>query len=116
MGLDLPQFAVSGIPAGWPEIVWSVPEQAAPADALPLPDMGHCVMAVGYGPEGVYVVTWGKLKTMSWSFFQNYNVEMYAVLSNDWVREAQESPTGFPFSKLRRDLQAVEQTHPVILA
>jgi hypothetical protein len=113
IGLDLPRFACAGISTGWPAIEWAVPVQVATEDAVALPDMGHCVMAVGYGPDGVYVVTWGALKTMSWSFFEAYNVETYAVLSNDWVRDAQASPTGFPFSKLHRDLHAVAQPRAV---
>ena len=110
IGLDLPRFACAGIPTSWPEIDWSIPDQVASGDATPQLDMGHCVMAVGYGPDGVYVVTWGMLKTMSWQFFHAYNVETYAVLSNDWVQETQASPTGFPFSKLHHDLHAVAQT------
>lgn len=108
LGLDLPRFACAGTPTGWPSIVWTVPEALNPEDTAPQPDNGHCVTAVGYGPEGVYVVTWGTLKTMSWSFFQAYNVEAYAVLSSDWARDSEASPTGFPFSKLKQDLHEVE--------
>lgn len=109
IGVDLPHFVCSGPPPGWPAIAWTIPDGVAASDAVPQLDFGHCVTAVGYGPDGVYVVTWGQLKTMSWSFFEAYNVESYAVLSNDWVESTEASPTGFPFSRLKRDLHAVQQ-------
>jgi hypothetical protein len=109
IGLDLPQFACSGVPTGWPDIPWSIPPGVISEDAAPRPDMGHCVTAVGYGQEGAYVVTWGRLKTMSWEFFHRYNVEAYAVLSYDWVEQDGTCPSGFDCASLMRDLALVER-------
>jgi hypothetical protein len=70
------------------------------------------VTAVGYGEDGVYVVTWGALKIMSWVFFSRYNVELYAVLSSDWVCGNKVSPAGFDLRSLGRDLLLVQATSP----
>ncbi len=104
VGLDLPQFACTGDPQRWPDIPWAVPVSVAAADMQQRPENGHCVTAVGYDADGVYVVTWGRLKAMSWDFYTRYNVEAYAVLSSDWVRRHQASPTGFDFESLQNDL------------
>ncbi len=110
VGLDLPKFAVAGDPSGWPAIPWAIPNAVSPDDAAPQLENGHCVTAVGYGEEGVYVVTWGALKVMSWDFFNRYNVELYAVLSTDWVCGNKVSPSGFDMTSLGRDLSLVQAT------
>jgi hypothetical protein len=58
--------------------------------------------------DGIYVVTWGALKTMIWEFYGRYNVETYAVLGSDWVGGDQVSPSGFDLTSLGRDLSLVE--------
>jgi hypothetical protein len=68
---------------------------------------GHCVTAIEYGPDGVYVVTWGLMKVMNWEFYERFTYETYAVLSHDWVELDQKSPTGFYSSMLVRDLESV---------
>ena len=111
IGLDLPHFATSGDPLGWPDIPWEIPAAVAPQDAVPQLSMGHCVAAVGYNDQVVFVVTWGKLKTMSWDFFQRYTDEVYAVLSPDWVQQDAVSPSGFDLTTLAHDLSRVSN-HP----
>ena len=112
IGLDLPDFAMTGDPAGWPEIPWAIPASASAADAAPQPANGHCVTGIGYCEDGVYVVTWGTLKTISWEFYCRYSVELFAVLSSDWVRSAEVSPSGFDLTSLRQDLSLVQRTSP----
>ncbi|HET9101561.1 MAG TPA: hypothetical protein VFN62_14290, partial [Acidobacteriaceae bacterium] len=101
---------LAGDPSGWPAIPWSIPSTVVADDAAPQVDNGHCVTAVGYGDDGVDVVTWGALKTMSWDFFSRYNVELYAVLSTDWVCGNRVSPSGFDMASLGRDLSLVQAT------
>lgn len=111
VGLDLPHFVCSGPPMGWPDIAWEIPASVSPADAAPDPKMGHCVAIVGYDEQSLYAVTWGRLKTMSWEFFERYAEEVFAVLSPDWVAENSKCPTGFDCITLERDLMLV-QAHP----
>ncbi|MHB1938063.1 MAG: hypothetical protein ACYCOR_15955 [Acidobacteriaceae bacterium] len=112
IGLDLPKFVLVGDPTGWTGIPWTVPASVSAEDAAPQPANGHCVTAIGYGEDGVYVVTWGALKTMSWEFYNRYSIELYAVLSSDWVCGDQVSPSGFDLTSLQRDLSLVQRTAP----
>ena len=107
VGLDLPPFACAGDPKGWPDIPWEIPASAGSGATAPDPNQGHCVAAVGYDEQSLYVVTWGKLKTMSWEFFERYAEEVYAVLSVDWVAQNARCPTGFDTMTLERDLALV---------
>ncbi|HEY4051150.1 MAG TPA: hypothetical protein VGM27_30175 [Acidobacteriaceae bacterium] len=107
IGLDLPHFACSGDPPGWPEIPWEIPASVSPEDAAPQLANGHCVAAVGYNDQVIYVVTWGRLKTMSWNFFERYTDEVYAVLSADWVQRDAACPSGFDMTALAHDQSLV---------
>jgi len=113
IGLDLPHFACAGDPLQWPSIPWAIPPQITAEDSAPQPTNGHCVTAIGYDADGLYVVTWGVMKTMSWDFYKAYNVETFAVLSEDWVQENEDCPTGFSCAKLAQDLHEVERRHQI---
>lgn len=108
IGLDLPNFALKDKTEE--EILatpWTVPETASGDDAAPQGGNGHCVAAIGYDPQLIYVVTWGTLKTMTWDFFARYTDEVYAVLSTDWVDKDKTSPSGFDLATLEDDLSRV---------
>lgn len=107
IGLDLPAFACSGDPKGWPDIPWEIPAAIAADAAAPNPNQGHCVAVVGYDEQSLFAVSWGRLKHMSWEFFQRYAEEVYAVLSFDWVAVNAKCPTGFNTATLERDLTLV---------
>lgn len=107
IGLDLPKFAMSGVPQQIMEIPWAIDPAVSADDASPQPANGHCVAAIGYDADVIYVVTWGKLKTMTWDFFVHYTDEVYAVLSPDWVQRDIECPSGFDLATLERDLSLV---------
>lgn len=66
---------------------------------------GHAVPALNYGPTGVVVLTWGKLVTLSWEFFDAYVDEAYGVLSPDWATTAKNAPSGFNFAQLQEDMK-----------
>ena len=112
VGLDLPKFVLTGEPTGWPQIPWTIPASVSAEDSAPQLANGHCVTAVGYGEDGVYVVTWGALKTMNWDFYSRYNAETYAVLSSDWVCSDKVAPSGFDLPSLGRDLSLVQGSSP----
>lgn len=111
IGLALPNFAVpSG--ANYLDIPWVVPAGGAVGtNAEPNQQNGHCVPAVGYDQNQLYVVTWGALKTMSWGFYDAYADEAFAVLSADWIsQKLGTSPSGFDLAALQQDLQEVTET------
>ncbi len=67
---------------------------------------GHAIDLVRYGPEGVTVVTWGRLQQVTWAFWDRYCDEVYAILSNDFLR-AGRAPNGFDLEALKADLALV---------
>ncbi len=67
---------------------------------------GHAVDVVGYDDSGLTVVTWGGLQELTWSFWDRYCDEAYAVLSVDFLA-AGKSPQGLDLPALERDLQLV---------
>jgi hypothetical protein len=67
---------------------------------------GHAVDVVGYDDERLTIVTWGTLQELTWSFWDRYCDEAYAVLSPDYLAHGR-SPEGLDLAALRRDLQLV---------
>ena len=67
---------------------------------------GHAVDVVGYSAAGLDVVTWGEVKTMTWSFWERYTDEAYAIISPDFLR-GDRAPNGFDLAALRADLALV---------
>lgn len=107
IGLDLPNFAVSGKPEEVLATPWEISDKVPPGDAAPQLKNGHCVAAIGYDEKLIYTVTWGTLKTMTWDFFTRYTDEVFAVLSVDWAEEKKKSPSGFDMQTLEHDLSLV---------
>jgi hypothetical protein len=69
---------------------------------------GHSVPVFGYGSEGATCVTWGALQGMSWAFFQKYCDEAYAIITEDWLSQAESlTPSGFDLAALQADLTAL---------
>jgi hypothetical protein len=92
LGFALPKFALR------PGARWDA------GDGRPNEKNGHCVPAVGYDAERLYVVTWGRLKPVSWDFYNAYMDEAYAVLNRDWLSKTRTAPSGFNLRQLQRDL------------
>jgi hypothetical protein len=67
---------------------------------------GHAIDLVRYGPDGVTVVTWGRLQEVTWAFWDRYCDEVYAILSNDFLDHGQ-APNGFDLEALKADLALV---------
>jgi hypothetical protein len=105
LGVELPDFACQ--PGQMLTTPWVVPVSGPVGDAAPNPQNGHCIPVVGYDGDNVYVVTWGELKTMSWSFYDAYTDEAFAVLSKDFIGSHGHTSAGFNFAKLRADLAAI---------
>lgn len=102
IGVALPDFAVQG--DNYLAIPWVVPQGGPVGNAAPNQQNGHCIPAVGYDAEQLWIVTWGSLKSMSWGFYNAYADESYAVVSTDFIGTSGESPTGFNLTALENDL------------
>lgn len=75
-------------------------------DAKPGSWGGHAVDVAGFDAAGLTVVTWGRLQKMTWSFWDRYVDEAYAILSDDFLEEGK-APNGFDLAALRADLALV---------
>lgn len=67
---------------------------------------GHAVDVVAYDAQGLTIVTWGRLKQMTWQFWDRYCDEAYCIISNDFLR-AGHAPNGFDLDALKADLALV---------
>jgi hypothetical protein len=74
IGMDVPESAMTQFEAGKP---W-VPVKGSPVEG------GHCVIVVGYDLDWIYVITWGAVQRMSWSFWNEYVQEAHAPIAADW--------------------------------
>lgn len=83
---------------------WSVPPGGATGDGKPGSWGGHAIPVVAYDARGVTVVTWGALQTMTWTFWEAYCDEAYAILSPDYLNNQQQAPQGFSMAQLQADL------------
>lgn len=93
VGVKFPSTAMKQFEAGlpWTPVCWATIEG------------GHYVAAVGYDSHYVYVMTWGKLQKMSWSFYTKYNDEAFAYLSTEMLKDGT-SPEGFKIDQLQTAL------------
>ena len=108
VGLKLPDF-VTKSPHATPDIVpWAVPASGVKANPGN-PHCGHAVAIVGYDPERFWVVTWGKLKSMTPDFYAAYSDEAYAVLSPDWLMPGGKAPPGFNLEQLKADVARIRR-------
>ncbi|MGA2102581.1 MAG: hypothetical protein ABSG34_15855 [Candidatus Sulfotelmatobacter sp.] len=101
IGLQLPISAQGQVQNHQP---WSVPPGGLTGDGKPGSWGGHAVPVVEYDSRGVTVVTWGALQVMTWSFWEAYCDESYAILSNDYLTGKKTTPQGFNLAQLQADL------------
>jgi len=79
---------------------WSVPPGGTTGDGKPGFWGGHTVPVVAYDARGVTVVTWGALQMMTWSFWEAYCEEAYAIISTDYLTGKKTTPQGFDMQQL----------------
>ena len=68
---------------------------------------GHCVTPVGYGRDGLAVLSWGKIYRTSWDFWNAWVDEAYSIVSKDWIKASGVSPTGLDLNGLLADMANV---------
>ncbi len=101
IGLALPTSAQG-------QTVWSVPPGGATGTGAPGSWGGHAVPVVAYDSKGLTIVTWGILKKMTWSFWDTYCDESYAIISPDFLKK-DKTPAGFDMAALLADLKAIKK-------
>ena len=106
IGVALPDFTVP--PNVDPfTIPWVVPPGGPVGDAAPNQNNGHCIPAVSYDADNLYIVTWGQIKAMSWGFYNAYADESFAVISEDFIEANGLNPAGFDLTALKADLKEI---------
>jgi hypothetical protein len=80
-------------------------EAGKPWTPGPLTNDGHAVFAVGYDPNGVTVLTWGKSQQGTWTWWDECVDEAYAILPTE-AKDPDFAP-GFNIAQLQADLAAV---------
>lgn len=101
IGMQLPISAQAQVQNHQP---WSVPPGGPTGDGKPGSWGGHAVPVVAYDSRGVTVVTWGALQMMTWSFWEAYCDEAYAILSHDYLTGKKTTAQGFGLQQLQEDL------------
>jgi hypothetical protein len=105
IGMQLPISAQAQVQNHQP---WSVPPGGQTGDGKPGSWGGHAVPVVAYDARGVTVVTWGALQMMTWSFWEVYCDEAYAILSKDYLTGKKTTPQGFSVAQLNADLHDLQ--------
>ena len=99
IGMALPKSAQN-------QLIWSVPPGGPTGDGAPGSWGGHAVPVIGYDSQGLIVITWGATKRMTWSFWDTYCDESYAIISTDFVN-SKPAKNGFDLAALEQDLKAI---------
>ncbi|HWB24707.1 MAG TPA: hypothetical protein VG738_04465 [Chitinophagaceae bacterium] len=87
--------------------VWSVPPGGTTGKGAPGSWGGHAVPVVAYNDQTLTVVTWGALQQMTWSFWDTYCEESYAIISKDFTKK-NKTPGGFDMAALQKDLTEIQ--------
>ena len=104
IGMALPVSAQAQVQNHQP---WSVPPGGPTGDGKPGSWGGHAVPVVAYDARGLTVVTWGALQVMTWSFWDTYCDEGYAILSKDYL-SGKKTAEGFSVAQLNADLHDLQ--------
>lgn len=107
LGLNLPQSAMNQTNAGQP---WDL--TGTPADTQILG--GHDVPIVGYDPQFLYVVTWGRLQQVTYRWFQSatYVEEAWAVVPANFVARGGDG-RGLALGQLTADVTSLNDATSV---
>lgn len=88
--------------------IWTPLADLTSPKAQPWSWGGHLAWLAKYDADLAYVVTWGKLKPVTWDFIRLYGFEVTACLGGDWIsRVTHLSPTGFDMAALQAKLAAL---------
>lgn len=110
-GLELPDAWINPMPSR-PGFTWDI---AGAAD----PENGHCVVGVGYTPDGIQIDTWGMIGLLTDRAVARYGSHashgaVYTVVSEEGINKAtQKAPSGFDWSQLIADFDSMGAKIPI---
>jgi hypothetical protein len=97
LGVNLPNGADEQFDAGQP---WTVSGDLTIAG-------GHCVGAVKYDNNYLYVVTWGRLQPVAWAWVLQFVEEAWVELYPDFITKRGVTPVGFDLAHVESYLNAI---------
>lgn len=100
IGLALPLTAEN-------QDIWDMTPEGVRGNGRPNSWGGHAVNITSFDEQYLTCVTWGSLKKMTWSFWQHYCDEGYAILSKDFIDSKGIAPNAINWSALQADLKQV---------
>lgn len=103
------------LPAAWQSSpgLWDLPEgQTLAGDWAPGSWGGHSVVACAYNADGVKVLTWGTVYTLTWRAWNAYVDEVWAPIAKDMLRPDGTAPNGFNALQLAADLERFGPVNP----
>jgi hypothetical protein len=92
LGVTLPQSSQDQFPGTWTVVPGS-----------PIVG-GHCIVAIGYDAQFVYVVTWGKVIRCTWEWFTMYADEAYSIIYTEEVQKNRGPLHQLDIARLRADI------------
>lgn len=99
IGVSLPNTASN-------QTIWDVVPNGGD-DAIAGSWGGHCVFVAAYDPEYVTCITWGAPLKMTWTFWNTYVDESYALLGHNWMNNAGVNPQNISEDLLMADLHQI---------
>src|ERR1019366_4451510 len=67
----------------------------------------HRVCAGRYEPLGLYVITWGQERHITWGAMARHGLHSQATVSRSWLDAAGISPAGLDIAALEREARAL---------
>ena len=96
VGLQLPKSILG-------QEIWSVLPGDLVDDREPYSWGGHAVTILAYDEEHLTCVTMGIEQKMTWEFWETYNDEAYAIITDDFFNGS-ETPSGLSLKAIQDDL------------
>lgn len=103
VGLNLPK-TIKG------QEIWEVMPGEQTGDNTPGAFGGHAVNVVAYDETYITFISWGKIKKMTWGFWDTYCEELYAIISEDFFNE-NKTPIGLDMVALEISLLGFTKAH-----
>jgi len=104
VGLDLP--------LAWRDATtWDVaPVRGYTSDYKPNSWGGHAATVLHYDRLGLWLVTWGELKFITWEALRTYASEAWAIVNSLWIDDTSMlAPSGFALADLMLDLVEIDR-------
>src|ERR1700690_3303696 len=98
IGFNVPDYAMKTVGQLW--------------DTLPgTPNIigGHAVNLAKYDNVGPTCITWGVAQKMTWTFFQRFTDEAYALADQDWISATGKTPGGMTLADLEDAMGALKE-------